>query len=299
MITPDLKRAFTQKLADEISQIRLTADGKRLLAIAAKSRQLIEAEASSVRVIRRYKLQGEPVGMDVASLPGGRGLETLVAVSSGEQGIIELFGLETGQRWRAQMSGKIGAVRFRGDGQLLLVANLTDRSLAALNVPALEAMADLPLAMRPENLCFNSDRGQLFVSGEGMDGVAIVFPYRIVEVEQTVFAGRDPGVMACSDRPAYLFVASNSGSDICILDIGTRKVIAIVDAGKQPTYITTTPDSQYALVLAESAGVMAVIHIPVIRVDFKSVSSKSGASLFTMLSVGDNPVHAAVVARNG
>ena len=54
--------------------------------------------------------------------------------------------------------------------------------------------------MQPENLCFNSDQGQLFVTGEGMDGVAIVFPYNTLEVEQTVLAGRDPGVMACSRR---------------------------------------------------------------------------------------------------
>ncbi|MBV9403875.1 MAG: hypothetical protein JO211_00915, partial [Acidobacteriaceae bacterium] len=269
---------------------RMTIDGKRLLAIAPKSRQLIEADATSLQVVRRNKMDGEPIDMDVGQ--GG-----YVAVSTGSHGAVELFALSTGQHWRAQMSGKVGAVRFRGDGQLLLVANLHDRSISVLSVPALQLVAELPLAMDPENLCFNSDQGQLFVSGQGMDGVAIVFPYGVLEVEQTVLAGRDPGVMACSANPAYLFVGSNSGSDICILDINRRKVIGIVDAGYQPTYITTTPDSQYALVLDASAGVLAVIHISVIRADFKAVSSKSGASLFTMLSVGDKPVHVAVVPR--
>jgi len=290
IIASDLKRTATRRLADRVSGIRVTPDGKRILVIAAETRQLIAVDAVSLDIIKRHKLEAEPVDLDISS-------NSYAAISTGDHGTVELFQYETGQRWRTQLQGKIGTVRFRGDGQALLVANLQDRSLTALSVPALEVIADLPLAMQPQNLCFNSDQGQLFVSGEGMDGVAIVFPYDILEVEQTVLAGRDPGVMACSAAPAFLFVGSNSGSDVCILSVATRKMIGIVDAGQQPTYITTTPDSQYALVLDESAGAMAVIHVPMIRLDFKSVSSKSGASLFAMLSVGNKPVHAAVVPR--
>ncbi|MBV9405308.1 MAG: hypothetical protein JO211_08180, partial [Acidobacteriaceae bacterium] len=101
-----------------------------------------------------------------------------------------------------------------------------------------------------------------------------------------------------SQQPAFLFVGSNSGSDVCILNIDTRKVIGLVDVGQRPTYITTTPDSQYVLVLDDQAGTLAVIRIPAIRVDPAIVRSKSGASLFTMLQVGDRPVHAAVVSWN-
>ena len=139
-------------------------------------------------------------------------------------------------------------VRFRGDGRLLLVSDLVCRSILALDVPSLEIVAELPLAMRPDNLCFNADQGQLFVSGVGMDGIAIVFPYDVLEVNQTVLAGRDPGVMACSDTPAYLFVASASGSDVCIMNIDARKIIGLVEIGGRPTYITITPGDQFALV---------------------------------------------------
>jgi hypothetical protein len=48
-------------------------------------------------------------------------------------------------------------------------------------------------------------------------------------------------------------------------------------------------------VLDEKSGGMAVIHIPAIRGN----RLKSGASLFTLIPVGDRPVHAAVVARAG
>ena len=166
-------------------------------------------------------------------------------------------------------------------------------SLTALEVPSLQVMADLPLAMQPDNLCFNSDGGQAFISGAGMDGVAIVFPYNTLEVEQTVLAGRAPGVMACSEDPGYLFVASRNASDVCIFDINTRKMIGIVEVGGLPGHMVITPDSQYALVLDERSGDMAVIHIPAIRGN----RLKSGASLFTMIPVGDKPIDIAIVPR--
>lgn len=281
-----LRLGSSFKLADELSAIRLTADQTRLIAISASASELLIADASSLKVQRRHKLAGEPVALDVADTA------PYAAVSS-KQGFVELFHVETGQRWRAQRAGQIGGLRFRADGQLLLVAGLSDRSLIALQAPGLQTIAELPLGMAPENLCFNSDAGQLFVSGSGMDAVAIVFPYDTLEVEQTVLAGRDPGVMACSANPAYLFVASHSGSDVCILNVDNRKVIGIVEVGQKPVFITVTPDSQYALVLDEVSGDMAVIHLPAIKVN----RNKSGAALFTLLAVGANPVHAAIVPR--
>jgi DNA-binding beta-propeller fold protein YncE len=119
-------------------------------------------------------------------------------------------------------------------------------------------------------------------------------------VDQTILAGHDPGVMACSANPAYLFVGSHSGSDVCILNIDSRKMIGIVDAGQRPTYITVTPDSQYALVLNEVTGTMAVIHIPAVEANVSNPDKKRNkvvAGLFTLLPVGDRPVHALVIPR--
>jgi DNA-binding beta-propeller fold protein YncE len=242
VIDADLRRVRSRRLADGLSGLRLSADGKLLLAISSDPAEFIIANTRTLDVIRRQKLDAGPVSLEVASSP-------YAAVST--RASIHLFQLETGRNWSAQMPGEVGTVRFRADGQLLLAANLGDRSLTALNVPALQVVTDLPLAMKPENLCFNADAGQLFVSGDGMDAIAIVFPYDTLEVEQTILAGRDPGVMACSADPAYLFVASHSGSDVCILGIDNRKMIGIVEVGVRPSYITVTPDSQYALVLDE------------------------------------------------
>jgi hypothetical protein len=286
----ELRVAGSGRFAEKLSEIRLMPDGKRLIAISGPSQELIEVHADSLRVNRRYRLQAEPCHIDP-------GIGDYAAVSTGAHGIVELVQLTSGQRWSCRLPGPIGTLRFRADGKLLLAAHLGGPSLIALSVPKLEIIAELPLAMTPNNLCFSTDGGQLFVSGEGMDGIAIVFPYQMLEVEQTVLAGKDPGVMACSENPAYLFIGSASGTDICVLNIPNRRMIGVVDVTQQPTYIATTPDSQYALVLDEKSGNVAVIHIAAIRSTGVARRYKSGVSLFTMLPVGAKPVQAVVVPR--
>ena len=224
----------------------------------------------------------------------------LVAISTGEKGIVEFVDRTTGLQHRKELDGALGEVRFRADGKLLMVANCHAQTLIALDIPSLETIVELPLAMQPENLCFSTDGGQLFVSGRGMDGIAIAFIYLPLEIEQTVLGGRDPGAMACSDNPKYLFIASASGSDVCILTVARRKMIGIVEVGRRPSFIAITPDDRYALVLNRDSGDMSVIRITSIEEklgDAEKRRAKAGASLFTMLPVGAQPVHAAIVRK--
>ena len=286
IVDNELNRTIRRKWAGDLAELRLTSDGKRLIAISANAKELIEADAATLNVLHRGKLRDRPSRVELS--PTGQ-----IAVVGGEAGSVELFSIGGSKLARAELNGRVGSVRFRADGKLLLAAKTRDRSLTVINVPALQMVADLPLAMQPENLCFTADGGPLFVSGEGMDAVAIVFPYNALEVEQTVLAGRDPGVMACSSDPAYLFVASHSGSDVSILNIDSRKVIGLVEVGQNPAFIAITPDGQYALVLDRGSGDVAIIHIGAIRAN----RQRSGAALFTVLPVGDKPVHCAIVPR--
>ena len=294
LLNGQLNRVTSRKIADHLSGFQLVRGGKTLMAISGPAKTLFELDAANLRVVKQWKLSAEPVTLDVSS-------EGDVGISTGEHGTVEFLHRKTGVLTKGQLAGALGEVRFRSDGKLMLAANRTDRSLTAFSVPSLEVLADLPVAMQPQNLCFNSDGGQLFVSGPGMDGVAIVTPFSPLEVEQTVLAGREPGAMACSANPAaYLFVASASASNVCILNVPTRKVLGVVEVGQKPSFITVTPDNQYALVLNRESGDMAVIHLASIAAKMGNAArmrNKSGASLFTMLPVGDQPVHAAIVPK--
>jgi DNA-binding beta-propeller fold protein YncE len=303
VVDQTLNRVAAHRLGSGLAQIQLASDGRNLFGLCHRSREIVIAEtglgktgssAASLPVVRRFKVDGEPLGFDISRTG-------YIAVFTSVPGMVELFHSATGQRTRAQIPDPISALRFRDDGKLLLVARPHDRSVTALDVPSLRIVAELPLAMQPDNLCFSADRGQLFVSGTGMDAVAVVFPYDTLEVDQTVLAGRDPGVMTCSENPNYLFVASATGSDVSIMSVDNYKVLGIVEVGGKPVYLAITPDNQYALVFDETNGNMAVIRIPAIGANIARSPAnhrfKLVASLFTMLNVGTKPVHAAIMPR--
>ena len=66
-------------------------------------------------------------------------------------------------------------------------------------------------------------------------------------------------------------------------------MVGAVPVGKEPAFVTITPDGQYALVLNRASGDMGVIRV-------KAVVRNRGKSapLFTMIPVGSRPVAAAV-----
>ena len=285
-IDGNFKALKTRRIANRLSGLRLAADGASLLTASPESKELLELDLGSLQPIRRHKLAFPADTVDLSS-------DGFLALAS-SSGSIELLNCTPVQASGVQMDS-VGDIRFRSDGKILLVANLANRSLIALDVPTLKTVTELPLAMQPDHLCFNSDQGQMFVSGRGMDGVAIVFPFNTV-VDQTILAGRNPGTMACSTSPAYLFVASQTGSDLCILDINTRKVVGFVEMGSRPSLIKVTPDSAYALVLDQDAGTMGVIRVPA-TLSSEARRLKTGARLFTMISVGAKPTDIAIVPR--
>jgi hypothetical protein len=286
-----LTRRASFRVADDLSGGRLLPDGRRAAVISPASRQLLVVDLEARRVSQRFRLAGTPADLDLGVTDTGAvRVGVAMADHMPNSGLVEQFELATGAHNRQYVSSSLGSLRYRNDAGFLFVANYEGGSITVLDGPSLSPIADLPLALRPEQLSFSADHGQLFVAGAGMDGIAIIFTYQPLIVEQTVLAGRAPGPMACSAEPAYLFVASKTGSEVSILSIQSRQVIAVVEAGKNPQQILMTPDNQYALILYGQSGELAVIRIPTITHN----RHKNGAALFTMIPIGDQPVGAAI-----
>jgi len=121
-----------------------------------------------------------------------------------------------------------------------------------------------------------------------MDAVVVVHPYQ-TEVSETRLAGKAPGAMGISND--YLFIANPEKGDVTILEIATRNVIAGVMVGQEPSYITITPDDQYALVVNHRSGDLAVVRIEAIG---QRQRQNKNAPLFTLIPVGTEPVCAEV-----
>jgi YVTN family beta-propeller protein len=295
---------FSRKLqvASLALEMRLSPLADALYVLCQRPRQLVRValgplSRDPLRIDWTLPLSDDPADFDIS--PDG----ATVAISSGA-GCSILFVDVLNHRAFPPMrtTGEIGLVRFQpphgdtaraqSDSRQLIGANVSQRMLSIFDVPRSRLEVNLPLAVRPDHLCFKADGGQVFVTGEGMDAVVVVYPYYTPQIGQTVLAGHNPGAMAVSTSPGYLFVANTKSADVSILDIETGKVLAVTPVGTEPSSITITPDDQYALVLNQASGDMAVIRIPNVT---RAARSKKGP-LFMLIPVGSKPVSAAVVA---
>lgn len=247
-------------------------------------KSLIEVALDTFKRGKTISLPAEAESFDVAR-------EThLAAVSYGLAGSLSIVNLQHySVASPVKVADALGAALFRPDGKGVLAADVGGNHLCVMDQDA-RMIARLPLALRPDNLCFNTDGGQLFITGEGRDAVVVVFPYYVPQVAETVLAGHTPGAMGVSRT--HLFIANPRAGDVTVLNIARRKVEAVTSVGADPGFITVTPDGNFALVLNRASGDMAVIRAGAIVAE--AAGRLKSAPLYTMIPVGSRPVSAAV-----
>ena len=273
-----------RKVARGSSAISMRLHRRQLVVLYKVPRKLSVIDAERLAPVREIALPGDAIDFDIAS--DGQA----AAVSFGQEGRIALVDLGTGQLRVVHTATEMGILRFQSDGRALIAADTGRRELMIYDVATARLITRLPLSVRPDNFCFNADGGQLFVTGDGLDAVVVVYPYHTPQVAETVLAGRAPGAMAATrTTPPYLFVANPPSGDVTIMSITTRRVLAVVAVGAEPSYVAVTPDQQYALVLNRKSGDMGVLRI----LDNFGNRLKS-AALFTMIPVGSKPVSATI-----
>jgi YVTN family beta-propeller protein len=275
--------SFARKLAvgSAAVSMQMAPDGHALYVLSRDPRALVRVDLDTFKVDWKLALPEDPVDFALASD------KKTAAVSL--RSSVRLVDLAAGRLRDPAGSGDFGVLRFLSDASMLIAANRGQRVLSVYDAATSRLIAHLPLAVRPDYLCFNADGGQLFVTGEGMDAVVVVYPYHTPQVAETVLAGHAPGPMAASQ--ALLFVASPQSGEVSILQIASRRVIAVVSVGSDPGFVTVTPDDQYALVLNRKSGDVAVLRVGTI-----TRNRDRRAALLTVIPVGSRPVSAAVRA---
>ena len=181
----------------------------------------------------------------------------------------------------------------------MLVGSRPARTISIFDTASGKLVVRLPLPFEPRHLSVNSDGGQVFLSGDGMDAVVVVYPYQ-TEIGETFLAGRAPSAMVVTDTPEYLMVANPQTNSVTVLDFQNNgNLVATVQVGAGPGRIVLTPpdsrQDQYALVLNEKSGDLAVIRTGTLA-STDPIGRYRPRPVFTIVPVGERPVSAAVVA---
>lgn len=283
------------RAGNEAAGMRLSRNGDALWVLYRDPASLVELPLNSLKPGRRIRLAAPPDDFDVSPETD----DAVIVTRNGRTvAIVSLASASIARTIQAATEPSIA--RFRFDGRQVIAGSQADRSLTIYEVASGRTVVRLPLPLAPRHFCFTPLGGQLYVTGDGMDAVVTVYPYR-TEVVETILAGRAPGAMVVTSEtsPSYLLIANPETAGVTVLDAETGKLVAVVQVGQQPCNIILTPDKQYALVLNEKSGDLAVIRIFSLsgrQTGGDRIRRYKSAPLFTLIPVGEKPVSAAVVA---
>ena len=269
--------------------MRMAPDGRSLWVLSREPRALVNITLDNFRVGHRIRLPAAATDFDISE-------DGLLAAAFPAEGRAGFASPAAGAIERMAPAGAAPSmIRFRKDGKMALAANRAARTVTVIDVASARVAVHLPLPIEPVNFCVTADGGQWFVSGPGMDAVAILYPYT-TEVAETILGGKAPGGMMCLANPPYLFVANPPAGTVTVLDIDTRKLVAVLGVGQEPGEMLVTPDGQYAVVLNQRSGDVAVARVRSLRFDSQGKTRRYTAPpLFDLIPVGGNPVSAVVV----
>jgi YVTN family beta-propeller protein len=267
------------KVASTAISMRMAADGESLWVLAQDPQALIEINLKASKTGSSIRLASAATDFDLSTAAP-------LAVVTGKPSLINLSTRKVERALEMEDSARV--IRFRPDGKQVLAGSPASHTITIADAATGRLMVKLPIAFAPERFCFTRDNGgQMFVTGQGMDAVAIVMPYQTA-VGETILAGRSPGAMAVDDN--YLFVANAESGDLTVITIADRLVAAKIPVGQEPDAVILVAD--YALVLNRKSGDMAVIRVSKLAqlADFRY----KRAPLFTLIPLGETPVSAAI-----
>lgn len=265
----------------------LTPTNDSLWALFREPNELVEIPLGSLKPRQRIKLPGPCETFDLSVLGQA-------AIASAGGGSIYLASLKTGVVERTIAAKDAPSlVCFQRDGRQIIAGSYAGRNLAIFDAATGQTVVRLPIAVAPRNFCTNSDGGQIYVTGDGMDAVAILYPYQ-TEVAETILAGHAPGPMA--EAQGMLLVANPEDARVTALDVNTlgKKLVTVVDVGQQPRRLFTTPDQKWAFALNQQSGDMAVMLVDSLTIRRPHLEP---APVFTIVAVGASPVDAAIISK--
>lgn len=272
-------------LASSAVDLQISKDGNFLWLLAREPKRLIKIDTARLTQVAAVSLPDVPTALSLAAR------EPLAVVLFAEAPPMLIHTDDSRQVSRLTVPYAVTLGRFRSDDKQLILAGAKAKLASFVNVPDGRTLAHVPLAIEPRNIAVKPDGGEVYLTGDGLDAVVVLYPY-LGEVGETVLAGRKPSAMTAVSTPgmSYLFVANPEAGNVTVLDLATHRMVGAVSVGKEPSFLTATPDGQYALVLNRASGDMGVIRV-------KAVTRNRGKSapLFTMIPVGSRPVAAAVV----
>ena len=144
---------------------------------------LMELPLDSLKPGRRILLKSPPDSFDLVQHAPAATL-ALAAVASRQDRTIGIGMAGPALPYQHHHRGVSPAGCFQWDGGQLIAGSWRDKSATIFETASGRTVVRLPLPLAPRQFCTSGDGGQIFITGDGLDAVVVLFP-STTEIYQT------------------------------------------------------------------------------------------------------------------
>lgn len=185
--------------------------------------------------------------------------KTLV-VSSPKDGGIYLFDSASGKQLAMVKTGKAAkGVKISPDDKTILVSNEEAASVSVVDLKTRKVVATITVPKMPHNVRFTHDSKTAYVTLQGGAGLGVID----VEKRKLLKVIKTPGI----DTPHNLDLSKDeklafirdTANHVGVLDLGSEKIVKILEVGQGHAGIDVTPDGRWVFTGAIADDVVSVI----------------------------------------
>lgn len=159
------------------------------------------------------------------------------------------------------------------------VSNEDDGTVTVVDTQQLSAIATIPVGKRPRGLALSHDGGRLYVAVSGLpkcpppmsdadcaklprdrqaDGIAVI-DTQTSQLLRVLRGVSDPERVDLSRDGHALFVSSEDGARLVVLNVASGKVLGTAAVGREPEGVRVTPNGRWVLVTSEEDNCVTIV----------------------------------------
>lgn len=270
-------------------QLAISKDGKEVWASELYEHRvtIIDTEKMTVkRVLRIQKdgKKGEPV--EIVHTPDGK--EAWISILNRRR--VEVYDAKTHRLLHRIPTGREPkGIAFSHDGRWALVTNWKGSSATLIDREAYKPVRDIRVSAVPRGVMFTRDGKEVWVASFVRQRVDIFSVPGFKKIGEIKGLPRNPRHFAQTKDGGYIYLTTNGGGQLLVIDPKTRKVLKKLRTGRGQRTITLSPDDRYAYVANYYSKSVSVIRltdhkiietIPTDRMCIGMVLTPDGKKLF-------------------
>lgn len=270
-------------------QLAISIDGKEVWASELYEHRvtILDTEKMTVKRVLRIESNGRK-GEPVEVVPTPDGKETWISILNRQE--VQIYDSKTHRLLRSVPTGREPkGIDFSRDGRWALITNWKGSSATLVDRQRYKRIRDIRVSAVPRGVLFTRDGKEVWVASFVRNRIDIFSVPEFKKIGEITGLPRNPRHFAQTRDGGYIYLTTNGGGQLLVLDPKTRSVVKKLRTGRGQRTITLSPDDRHAYVANYYSKTVSVIRlsdhkiveeIPTDRMCIGMVLTNDGKRLF-------------------